>query len=296
MEEVEPAPPTFWRAVGLTFEVTARNARICLILVSVYAGLTGAASAIGQTVNLGIDPTRATQGELAAVVAAGLAGIGTLVVVGIFVLPPTLGALCLLGSAAVVHDKLDSRGIVRHVLDRVLEVIGTFVLTLLVLLVAAIAMGLIALIVGVGVGAEAAFASLLFMSVLLSVPALYVVVRLSLAVPVVVLEGLGPVDALRRSWRLVDGVWLWVFGVLAPGIACMVLALGGWLVGFGGENLVLRGVVSAAVAAISATLLGVGAGVAYSSRAETNPPKELALPDAPAPEQIWDRERLPPRQ
>lgn len=281
MEEVSPAPPSFWRAIGLTFEVAGQNARMCLVLSSVYAVLTGAATAIGRTVNLGIDPTRATLGELAAVVAAGLAGVGTLIVVGLFVLPPTLAALSLLGSAAVAGDVLVTHGIVRRVLDRALELIGTFVLTLLVLLGVSIVTGLAAVILGTIFGAEAAFAALLFMVVLLSLPSVYVVVRLSLAIPVVVHEGLGPLNALRRSWELVNGVWLWVFGVLLPGIVCMILSFAAWTFGFGGENLVLRSLGSAVAAAVSASLLGVGAGVVYQARAEMNPPEELALPDAP---------------
>jgi hypothetical protein len=38
--------------------------------------------------------------------------------------------------------------------------------------------------------------------------------NLSLAVPVVVLEGVSPITALRRSWRLVRGTWWRVFGIV----------------------------------------------------------------------------------
>jgi hypothetical protein len=52
---------------------------------------------------------------------------------------------------------------------------------------------------------------------------IWIWVRLSLAVPAVVLEGTGPVMALRRSWELVQGSWWRVFGILL--LAWLVVAL-----------------------------------------------------------------------
>jgi hypothetical protein len=42
---------------------------------------------------------------------------------------------------------------------------------------------------------------------------IWIIVRLIAAVPVVVLEGARPIEALRRSWLLVQGNWWRVFGI-----------------------------------------------------------------------------------
>jgi hypothetical protein len=52
---------------------------------------------------------------------------------------------------------------------------------------------------------------------------IWIWVRLSLAVPAVVLEGAGPVMALRRSWQLVQGSWWRIFGISL--LAWLVVAL-----------------------------------------------------------------------
>ncbi|HEX6934480.1 MAG TPA: glycerophosphoryl diester phosphodiesterase membrane domain-containing protein [Streptosporangiaceae bacterium] len=57
---------------------------------------------------------------------------------------------------------------------------------------------------------------------------IWVSIRLTLAVPAVVLEGAGPIDALKRSWQLVQGSWWRIFGVtLLAGI--VVAFIGGIL-------------------------------------------------------------------
>lgn len=50
--------------------------------------------------------------------------------------------------------------------------------------------------------------------VLLVAPGVYVLVRLFLATPAVMLDGHGPVRALTRSWELMDGSVLATFGAL----------------------------------------------------------------------------------
>jgi hypothetical protein len=294
----EPAPPSFWRAVGLTFEVTVRNARTCLLLVSAYALLIGVSSAIGRATSFDIDPSRASLAELAALLAGALATFGALALVGTFVYPPTLAALSIVGSAAVAGDELEAGGIVRRVFDRALEVIGAFVLTVLVALVPVAIIGLAGATLALVVGAEAGLAAVVFTLLVLIVPAMYAVVRLVLAVPVVVREGLGPVNALKRSWELVGGNWWWVFGVLVvvniagsilASIAATIVSLGS--VGFAQSSfgdepnfflLVLGNIVQAAV---GGALFGVSIGVIYAARARVKPTAELALPDASAPEE-----------
>jgi len=53
----------------------------------------------------------------------------------------------------------------------------------------------------------------------------WISVRLSLAVPAIVLEGAGPVTALKRSWQLVQGSWWRIFGItLLAGIVVAFIA------------------------------------------------------------------------
>jgi hypothetical protein len=52
------------------------------------------------------------------------------------------------------------------------------------------------------------------------VPGIYLAVRLSLAVPAVVLEDLGPAEALRRSWALTGAAFWRILGLMA-----LILAL-----------------------------------------------------------------------
>jgi len=297
VSDAAAVPPSFWRAIGLTLEATVRNVRTCLMLVAAYAVLNGLSNAIGSTLSVEIDPLRASGSELIALSAAAIAGFATFLLVYIFVYPPTLGALSLVGSAAETGDVLETHGIIRRVFDRALEVIGTFVLTILILAVAPITIGLIAVLVGLVAGAEAGVGALLFTLIVVVVPSVYVLVRLSLAVPAVVLEGLSPIGALRRSWDLVGGNWWWVFGVmvvvgliggLIGNVASTVVSLGHTGIFTVGRqvssNFALSALGTMVGTAIYGALFGVATGVIYGARAQAKPPAELALPDAPAPD------------
>ncbi|MEO6458284.1 MAG: hypothetical protein ABIO92_08440 [Chloroflexia bacterium] len=89
-------------------------------------------------------------------------------------------------------------------------------------------------------GAGLGFAAICF-SCFLIIPTLmfmaYVFVRLSAVVPAIVVENLGPVEAMRRSWRLVQNYWwrtlallavLWVMSlVVAAGPAAVIIGIVG---------------------------------------------------------------------
>jgi hypothetical protein len=95
----------------------------------------------------------------------------------------------------------------------------------------------------------------------------WIVIRLTLAVPAVVLEGIGPLAALRRSWQLVQGSWWRVFGITL--LAGIVVAIIGFILEFpfgivsslagggsgGGFTMINTG--SSTVAAAAPTVLGV---------------------------------------
>jgi hypothetical protein len=283
-----PAPPPFWRAIGLTFEACVRNARACLLLSGVYALFVGVALAMLGRPAFTVNPTGLAEGELLVVGAAVVAAWGTSLLVGIFVLPPTIGALTLLGSATVEGDEVDAIGVLRRAMDRALEAIGAGVLTAVIVLGPVIALGLFGAVVGVVAGREAGFAVIAF-AVLLVIPVVYVAVALSLAVPVVMREGLGAVDALRRSWELVRHHWWWVFGVYVV-VGLVASVINGIVTSLGTQPEGVIGFLVAAVlntigAAIFTALLGVAVGVVYSSRTLVRGGAEPAVvvPDAPSP-------------
>jgi hypothetical protein len=75
---------------------------------------------------------------------------------------------------------------------------------------------------------------------------IWISIRLTIAVPAVVLEGARPVAALRRSWQLVGGSWWRVFGItllagivvaLIGGILQIPFTIVGLIVGGGGGSL-----------------------------------------------------------
>lgn len=93
--------------------------------------------------------------------------------------------------------------------------------------------------------------------------------RFAFASPAVVLEGRGPIDAMRRSWHLVTGDFWRVFGILlltsllvglVGGILTVPFTLAGTLLGMFGAGSAANAVVSAVLIAIGATL---GAMITY---------------------------------
>jgi hypothetical protein len=66
-----------------------------------------------------------------------------------------------------------------------------------------------------GVGAGLTFVCLAFLLMFVTfIVYIYVFVRLVVIVPALMVENLGPIQAVRRSWRLVEGYWWRTFGLL----------------------------------------------------------------------------------
>jgi hypothetical protein len=87
--------------------------------------------------------------------------------------------------------------------------------------------------------------------------------RFALASPAVVLEGRGPIDAMRRSWHLVSGDFWRVFGILLltsllVGLVATILSvpftIAGTLFGMFGVGSVATTIVSAVLIALGSTL------------------------------------------
>jgi hypothetical protein len=256
----------------LTLRTCLRNAGACLLLTASIGILSGVGNAVARSFSSITDEAAVSADEVRLLFLAVIAAVVVLALVYIFVIPITVGALSLIGSAAVYGDEVDLRGIVRQSFDRALESVGAFLVTILILLAAPVVIGLFALAVAYGLDPEEGFGVLIFALAVVTLPGFYVFVRLSLAVPVVMREDVGPIEALRRSWELVRGTWWWVFGVgflipLVVGLATRITSVGSI---FGPDSLgdfLLGSLISAVGLAITVSLYGVGAGVIYATRA-----------------------------
>ena len=93
---------------------------------------------------------------------------------------------------------------------------------------------------------------------------LWIAIRLSLAVPVVVLENAGPTAAMKRSWELVQGSWWRIFGITA--LAGLVVGVIGFVLQIpflvvevivgGGGSLMLGTTTAAAAPSLLAVFIG----------------------------------------
>ena len=147
---------------------------------------------------------------------------------------------------------------------RVGSVIGVSLLVPVIVLVPWVAYGFIV----IGLAAAHVTAAAVLIGIVgfigLVVTTIWVVVRLTVAIPVVVLEVAGPVAALRRSWQLVAGNWWRVFGIYL--LTFIVVGVVAGLIGL--PFTLARGLISghgslfvgfASTAAPSVTALIVGA-------------------------------------
>lgn len=197
-----------------------QNPRVMLGLSAAVMAVVGVISTIFQIIGLPrlFSLLDTPDGQVGAAQVAGLVGGGF----AGFLLPALLQALAttLLSGiliVAVSEAVLGRRPSVSQVWGtarpRLLPLVGlsllTGVLTLLVL----------AALIGIGLGALAVSTTAGVIALVVLVPTaivllLLVYVRLAFGAPALLLEGLGVVPALRRSWRLVSGSWWRVLGIL----------------------------------------------------------------------------------
>ncbi|MER6580128.1 glycerophosphoryl diester phosphodiesterase membrane domain-containing protein [Nonomuraea sp. NPDC001023] len=138
----------------------------------------------------------------------------------------------------------------------VMMVVPLIVLTLVVV---ALAMNVSSSSEGVGLTL-----GVLVLFVLLFIPYyLFITTRFAFAAPAVVLEGRGPIDAMRRSWHLVTGDFWRVLGILlltsllvglVSGVLSVPFSFGGTLIGMLGGGSPGSAVVAAVFIAAGATL------------------------------------------
>jgi hypothetical protein len=123
-----------------------------------------------------------------------------------------------------------------------------------------IALALLATVVFLGIGGNGG-AGLLVLFMLVGIVAIGILlivlgIRLSLAVPALVLERLRPLDALRRSWDLVRGSTWRTFGILF--LATLVVGVIGGVVSVIFLPGVMEGLLSGSLSSILLVALGSG--------------------------------------
>jgi hypothetical protein len=124
----------------------------------------------------------------------------------------------------------------------------------------AITVGLLAVFVFLAIGRTGGTGAVVFVSLVggVAIAILLIVlgIRLSLAVPALVLERLRPIDALRRSWNLVRGSTWRTFGILF--LATLVVGLISGLVSVIFVPGVMEGILTGSLTSLLLVTLGSG--------------------------------------
>lgn len=259
-----------------TIKLIRSNPKAVLGLSAVAALLAAVPLAIGQVFVLnsmsGIlsDPGSVSSAESELTTIYGVAGqyVGSIISYAIQFVVVTLltGVLTRILGRAVFGGNISAGESWRLVKGRVPALFGVVGLMAVIMLVPLIVF--VGLIVALAAGASSsgagwiALVSILFVILYLAYY-LYFRTRFALASPAVVLEGRGPLDAMRRSWHLVSGDFWRCFGILLltsllVGLVASVLTvpftLAGTMFGMFGAGSATTTVVSAVLITIGATL------------------------------------------
>ncbi|TDD07528.1 hypothetical protein E1294_48175 [Nonomuraea diastatica] len=259
-----------------TIKLIRSNPKAVLGLSAIAALLASVPLAVGQAFLLNsvggalADPDSlvATQGDLTGLYGFASQYGGTLISYAVQFVAVTLltGVLTRILGRAVFGGKLTAGEAWQLVKGRVPALFGVVGLMAVIMLVPALVF--VMLIVVFSLNADAgdlgwlALLSILFILVYIAYY-LFIRTRFAFASPAVVLEGRGPLDAMRRSWHLVTGDFWRVFGILlltsllvglVAGILSVPFTIAGTLFGMLGAGSVATAVVSAVLIAIGGTL------------------------------------------
>ncbi|MEW9547097.1 glycerophosphoryl diester phosphodiesterase membrane domain-containing protein [Nonomuraea sp. NPDC050783] len=253
-----------------TIKLIRSNPKAVLGLSVLAALLTSVPLAVGQafvldTVADNLDePGTASAGTPLTGLAAQYGGTLVSYAVQFVVVTLLTGVLTRILGRAVFGGHLGAGEAWRLVKGRVpalFGVVGLMVVIMVVPLAAFVLIGVALAVNGAGVGAVLGV-TVLFIVLYLAYY-LYFRTRFAFASPAVVLEGRGPLDAMRRSWHLVTGDFWRVFGILlltsllvglVSSILSLPFTLAGTLFGMFGAGSVANAVVSAVLIAIGGTL------------------------------------------
>ncbi|MGV9304905.1 MULTISPECIES: glycerophosphoryl diester phosphodiesterase membrane domain-containing protein [unclassified Nonomuraea] len=204
-----------------TIKLIRSNPKAVLGLSAIVAAVASVPVSIGQA--LAFRSLGSVLTDPAAADAATLEGGGFLsqtlptiisAVVSLVAVTILTGVLTRILGRAVFGGKITAGEAWRLVAPRVPALFGVTFLIMGIALLPAVPIALIVVALAAA-GSPGAAAGLALLSLLFYICyALAVNARFAFAAPAVVLEGLGPVQALRRSWRLVSGDFWRVLGIL----------------------------------------------------------------------------------
>ncbi|MEU8145518.1 glycerophosphoryl diester phosphodiesterase membrane domain-containing protein [Nonomuraea sp. NPDC048901] len=258
-----------------TIKLIRSNPKAVLGLSAVAALLGAVPIAIGQVFAFdtmrGVlnDPSSAEQADVTGLYGGFIAQYGGALVsyaVSFVVVTLLTGVLMRILGRAVFGGKISAGEAWQLTKSRVPALFGVVGLMAVIMLVPLVVIALIIVAViatGAGDDSPAAAGGVLVITGLLLILylayVLYFRTRFALAAPAVVLEGRGPIDALRRSWNLVTGDFWRVLGILlltsllvglVAGILEVPFTIAGTLFGLLGE--------SAGATVLSTVLITIG--------------------------------------
>lgn len=197
--------------LGLAATISALSALVQTVGLWITLGMldTGLTFDVsGETTLDGAD----LSADLTTLAAASVAQLVPALVTG-FLQVLASGLFIVLVAAAALGYRLDARQTWENLRPRLLPLIGLTLLLGLGLAVAVAALLAVLVVPTLTLGAPAVIPSILVVLVGAGL-LVFVYVRLAVASPALVIEGLGPIAAIRRSWRLVRGSWWRVLGIL----------------------------------------------------------------------------------
>jgi hypothetical protein len=159
------------------------------------------------------DPEQLASGE-ALFGADVFLALGAVSALGFFITTPVTWAVCTRVAGEAIADRAVQPGdAVRQGIRRYPSVLAIFLLQGLVLV---LLIGIVALTTFLVIGAVGNVGALVALPLLLALVVVFawLYTRWSLAVPVAVIERVGPLRSLRRSWRLTGRRFWWLFGTL----------------------------------------------------------------------------------
>lgn len=248
------------------------NPKAILGLSALAAGLAAVPIAVGQAVMLktlggsALDAT-STSGGISGMYASMVASYGgslVSMIVGFIVTTVLTGILTRILGRSVFGGKISPGEAWHLVKGRIPALFGVVVLVGLVMLAPLVPIAALLTILALGSDSSQGLLGVFGLGVVLLL--LYVVymlffnTRFAFAAPIVVLEGKGPVEAMKRSWRLVSGDFWRVLGILLLTglLAGLISSVIGVPFSFAGTLLGVAGGGSAGAAVVTAVLIALG--------------------------------------
>ncbi len=178
---------------------------VAVLTVLLTIGLTGSLATF--------DPITASSAEVTGLVASALS-VGSVLIlltsVGVLILQ---GVLIIAIARAVLDERTGFAELWKLAGRRILPLIGLGAILFLLWTVSVVVLVLI--LVGLSLALEDAAIAIVIIGVLAAVAAaIWLNIKWVMAPAALMLEGVGPIAALRRSWTLTTGNWWRTFGIL----------------------------------------------------------------------------------